>query len=109
MGKNFGGKLFIDEARKIIGNNVIALFLAYDDSHLNWIKNYENALFSNEPKFYEEYLQCFDGNGEIEIKNNIQNLINKLEAHYKVKFNFNDKYLDYPQFIKEGKYGDLKF
>ena len=109
VGENFGGKLFIDEARKIIGNNVIALFLAYDDSHLNWIKNYENALFSNEPKFYEEYLQCFDGNGEIEIKNNIKNLINKLEAHYKVKFNFNDKYLDYPQFIKEGKYGDLKF
>ena len=109
VGENFGGKLFIDEARKIIGNNVIVLFLAYDDSHLNWIKNYENALFSNDPKFYEEYLQCFDRNGEIEIKNNIKNLINKLEAHYKVTFNFNDKYLDYPQFIKEGKYGDLKF
>ena len=109
VGKNFGGKLFIDEARKIIGNNVITLFLAYKSSHLDWIKNYENALFSNDPKFYEEYLQCFDGKWEGEIKYNIQNLINKLEAHYKVKFNFNDKYLDYPLFKKEGKYGDLNF
>ena len=109
VGKNFGGKLFIDEARKIIGNNVITLFLAYKSSHLDWIKNYENALFSNDPKFYEEYLQCFDGKWEGEIKYNIQNLINKLEAHYKVKFNFNDKYLDYPLFTEEGKYGDLNF
>ena len=110
VGKNFGGKLFIDEARKIIGNNVIALFLAYDDSHLNWIKNYENALFSNDPKFYEEYLQCFDDKFiEEKIKENIQSLIKKLEAHYKVKFNFNNKYLDYPLFTEEGKYGDLKF
>ena len=109
VGKNFGGKLFIDEARKIIGNNVITLFLAYNSSHLDWIKNYENALFSNDPKFYEQYLQCFDRNYEGEIKENIQNLINKLEAHYKVKFNFNNKYLDYPLFTEEGKYGDLNF
>ena len=110
VGINFGGKIFIDEARKIIGNNVITLFLAYDISHLNWIKNYENALFSNEPKFYEEYLQCFDkGYCESMVKNNIQDLIERLESHYKVKFNFNDKYLDYPLFLKEGKYEDLKF
>ena len=110
VGKNFGGKLFIDEARKIIGNNVITLFLAYKSSHLDWIKNYENALFSNDPKFYEEYLQCFDDKfGEEKIKENIQSLIKKLEAHYKVKFNFNNKYLYYPLFKKEGKYGDLNF
>ena len=110
VGKNFGGKLFIDEARKIIGNNVITLFLAYNISHLNWIKNYENALFSNDPKFYEEYLHCFEkGYCESMVKINTKNLIEKLETHYKVKFNFNDKYLDYPLFKKEGKYGDLNF
>ena len=110
VGKNLGGKLFIDEARKILGNNVITLFLAYKSSHLDWIKKYENALFSNDPKFYEEYLQCFDDDEEEEkIKNKIQNLIEKLGTHYKVKFNFNDKYLDYPLFLKEGKYSELKF
>ena len=59
VGKNMGGKTFIDKAREIIGNDVIALFLAYKTSHLDWIKNYKNALFSNEPKFYEEYLDSF--------------------------------------------------
>ena len=35
------GKTFIDKAREIICNDVIALFLAYKTSHLNWIKNYK--------------------------------------------------------------------
>ena len=56
VGSDLGGKAFIDEARKIIGNDVITLFLAYNISHLNWIKDYRNAIFSNDPKFYEKYL-----------------------------------------------------
>ena len=106
VGTDMGGKKFIDKAREIIGNNVIALFLAYRTDHLNWIKNYKNAIFSNEPKFYEEYLQCFD---EDNIKQNIGSLIQKLEDHYNVKFNFDDNYLDYPHFKNEGKYKDLSF
>ena len=59
VGSDWGGKKFIDEARKIIGTDVITLFLAYNIQHLQWIKDYKNALFSNEPNFYEEYLSCF--------------------------------------------------
>ena len=59
IGSDLGGKKFIDEARKIIGNDVIVLFSAYNIDHLKWIKNYKNALFSNDPNFYEEYLECF--------------------------------------------------
>ena len=44
VGTDLGGKKFIDEARKIIGNNVIVLFLAYKKEHLKWIKDYKNAL-----------------------------------------------------------------
>ena len=106
VGTDMGGKKFIDKAREIIGNNVIVLFLAYRTDHLNWIKNYKNALFSNEPKFYEEYLQCFD---EKDIKYNIRLLIEKLEARYNVKFNFDDDYLYYPNFKNDGKYTDLTF
>ena len=109
VGTDFGGKKFIDDARKIIGNNVIALFLAYKSSHIDWIKKYENALFSNDPKFYEEYLECFDEDNEVSIKYNIEKLIKKMEAHYKVKFNFNVRYLDYPKFLKNGNYDDLRF
>jgi len=96
VGADFGGKIFIDKARKIIGSNIIALFLAYRICHLDWIKNYKNALFSNDPKFYEEYIQCFGKT--YDIKTNIQSLIGKMENHYGVIFNFDDKYLDFPHF-----------
>ena len=106
VGKDLGGKKFIDQARKIIGNDIITLFLAYKISHLDWIKKYKNSIFSNEPQFYEDYLQCFDGD---KIKPKIEKLIKKLEKHYKVKFNFDKKYLDYPHFKSDGKYEDLRF
>ena len=86
---------------------MITLFLTYKISHLDWIKKYKNALFSNETKFYEIYLECFDE--EKNIKTKIKDLIKKVEKHYGVKFNFDNKFLDYPHFKKEGKYVDLRF
>ena len=106
VGTDLGGKKFVDMARKIIGNNVIVLFLAYRTSHLNWITNYKNAIFSNDPKFYEEYLECFNGNN---ITYNIENLIKKIEKHYDVKFNFDKHFLDFPLYKENGKYSDLTF
>ena len=106
VGTDLGGKKFVDMARKIIGNNVIVLFLAYRTSHLNWITNYKNAIFSNDPKFYEEYLECFNGNN---ITYNIENLIKKMEKHYDVKFNFDKHFLDFPLYKENGKYSDLTF
>ena len=107
VGTDLGGKKFVDKAREIIGNDVIALFLAYNIAHLKWIKDYKNALFSNDPKFYEEYLKCFEN--ENSIKGNLESLKDKMEKHYEVKFNFDDKFLDYPQFKDGGNYSDLSF
>ena len=109
VGSDKGGKKFVEKARDIIGNNVITLFLAYQSSHLNWIKDFKNAIFSNEPKFYEEYLQCFECGDNNGIKENLGALINKIENHYQVKFNFDDNYLEYPNFKTEGQYRDLRF
>ena len=106
VGADKGGKKFIEKARQIIGNDVIALFLAYQISHLDWIKNFKNALFSNDPKFYEEYLQCFEGYDQ---KYELEGLIKKMEKHYEVKFNFDESFLDYPYFKKEGEYSELRF
>ena len=106
VGTNLEGKIFIDKAREIIGNNIVTLFLAYRTAHLDWIKNYKNAIFSNEPKFYEEYLQCFEG---YDIRSNIRDLVGKLENHYNVKFNFADDFLKYPHFKGQGKYNDFTF
>ena len=103
VGPDYGGKKFVDAARQIIGNDVIVLFLAYSRNHLQWITNYKNALFSNDPKFYEEYLDNFNN------KEKMKELIVKLENYYKVKFNFDDNFLTFPLYKTEGKYSDLSF
>ena len=107
VGSDLGGKKFVDIARKIIGNEVIVLFLAYNIAHLKWIKDYKNALFSNDPGFYEEYLQCFDD--EYSVEGKLKSLIEKMEKHYNVKFNFDETFLDFPKFLEGGKYSDLTF
>ena len=111
IGTDLEGKKFIINARKIIGNEVIALFLAYNIEHLNWVKNFKNSLFSNEPHFYEKYLDCFFNKNENECKNALKELISSMEIHYKVKFNFDNKFLDYPYFNdkKINKFCDLSF
>ena len=107
VGSDFGGKKFEDITRKIIGNEIIVLFLAYNIAHLKWIKDYKNALFSNDPGFYEEYLQCFDD--EYSVEGKLKSLIEKMEKHYNVKFNFDETFLDFPKFLEGGKYSDLTF
>ena len=96
IGTDLGGKKFVEEARKIIGNNTIVLFNAYRKQHLNWVKNFRNALFSNEPSFYEQYLDCFYGENEDECKHSILELKKKFEKHYKITFNFDKRFLYFP-------------
>ena len=102
VGPNLGGKTFVEEARKIIGN-VIVMFLAYNEDHLEWITEFKNALFSNKKEFYEEYLESFTD------KFKMDQLIKKIEKFYNVKFNFDNKYLDYELYKSEGKYSKLSF
>ena len=108
VGTDYGGKEFILKARAILGNNVIALFLAYKEEHLNWIQYFKNALFYNDPKFYERYLSCFEQEDERQIISSLNNLKELIEAHYSVKFNFDDKFLEYPLFRNGGDYSKLK-
>ena len=112
IGSDLGGKKFIDEARKILKNDVIVLFLAYNIDHLDWVKDYKNALFSNEPDFYEQYLECFsptDKNNftDDDIVDNILTLKDKMESHYGVKFNFTNTFLEYPLYKRSGEYSKL--
>jgi len=108
VGTDLGGKAFVDEARKIIGNDVITLFLAFLEKHLKWITNYNNSLFSNIEEFHEQYLDCFTGDIN-STKQNILALKHSIEDYYKVKFKFDDKFLDFPNFKEEGEFDDLSF
>ena len=108
VGTDFGGRTFVNEARKIIGNDVITLFLAYMDDHLKWITKYKNALFSNIDEFHEQYLECFTDDTKT-TKQNILTLKKSIEDHYKVQFNFDDNFLKFPYFKEDGEFKDLKF
>ena len=107
IGSNLEGKIFVENARKILGNDVIVLFISSNTDNLKWIQNYKNALFSNDPNFVEEYLKSFEDGNNIEGK--LKSLIKKCENYYKVKFNFDKNFLYYPYFKDEGKYSDLTF
>ena len=108
VGSDFGGRDFVNEARKIIGNDVITLFLAYMEEHLEWITEYNNALFSNIDKFHEQYLECFTDDPNA-TKQNILTLKSSIEDHYDVKFKFDNKFLDFPNFKEEGEFCALNF
>ena len=115
-GSDLSGKQFVIEARKIIGNDVITLFLCYNIEHLKWIQKMKNAIFSNEPEFYEKYLDSFVTSSEIDekekektIKNQLIELINSIQKKYKVTFNFDDNFLKYPYFKNDGHFSDLTF
>ena len=107
IGSDLGGKQFIEEARKIIKSEVVVLFNAYSIEHLNWVKKYKNALFSNLPNFYEQYLDCFYNKTEEESKIAIKDLKNCIENYYNVKFNFDKNFLDYP-YTKNSNYQQFK-
>jgi hypothetical protein len=100
---DFEGRKFIDQARQIIGSNVIALFLCYSGGHLKWIKDYKNGLYANEKVFYEEYLDNFGSESKM------RELISKMENHYNVKFNIDNDFLKFPHFRQKGFYSDLTF
>ena len=110
-----GGLNFIIEARKYIGNEVVALISAGNPEHLHKVKDCKNTLFSNEPKFIEDYLKCFNYNIlENERKVMIQDLKKKMEKHYNnvgfnFKFNFDENFLDFPNYKKDGQYNELSF
>ena len=106
VGQDLGGRAFVDEARQIIGSNSIVLFSAYDREHLKWITKYKNALFSNNSKLTEEFLESFSDTSKI---NGLIEKFNNAYSKEKVRFNFDNNYLYFPHFKPEGNYSDLSF
>ena len=81
IGLDLSGKRFVEIARNILGFNLVVLFFSNNKNHLSWIKNFPNALFTDNDEFYKEYiLNCND--------NGLLNLKKKIENYYKIKLNF---------------------
>ena len=93
---NVGNKIdqtkeFIKEIRNILRFNVIVLFFTASISHLNWIKDFPNALFTTKDDFFKEYILNYNETG-------LNNLKHKIEENYGQKLNNFHADLSYPLF-----------
>ena len=105
---NNEAKQYIEDARKIIGADCIALVSAYlPEAHFDWVQDFKNTLISNSLDFHKRFIKSvisFDLKGLKILKTDIEN-------HYDIKlkyFNFSEL-LKYPNFKTNGKFMDLEF
>ena len=56
IGLDLAGKKFVEVARKILGFNVMVLFFSGNPDHLNWLKDFPNALYTASADFYQKYI-----------------------------------------------------
>ena len=86
-------KKFITNIRNILKFNVIILFFTASLSHLKWIKNIPNILFTMEDSHFQEYILNFNVEGLNKLKA-------KIEKEYGEKLNKFNADLSYPLFKK---------
>ena len=102
IGLDLAGKKFVEVARKILGFNVMALFFSGNPDHLNWLKDFPNALYTNSADFYQKYILNYNKKGLLDLKKEV-------EDEYEVKLNFEDNFLEFPNFVNSAEYDDIKF
>ena len=68
-------------------------------------------MFSNDSQLYEEFLDCFydKKENENECIKLINELKEKIEKKYEVKFNFDSNFLDFPKLKNIQHFSDLTF
>ena len=102
------GEEFINESRKILGANSIALVSCYiPRRHLGWISKLSNTFIGNEIDFIKEFLLY----SILENRDKMVELKNRNEEKFKIKLEqFNkDELFKFPHFMQKGNYRDLKF
>ena len=94
IGLDLSGKRYVEVARKILGFNIIVLFFSCNRSHLDWIKDFPNCLYTDNIYLYGEYLTNYNEEG-------LRNLKQKVEKMYNIKLkDFTDDFLLYPNYGK---------
>ena len=101
IGLDLSGKKFIEVARKILGSNIIVLIYSSNKSHLKWIKNFPNVLYTNTSTLYKKYIKNYTENGLKQLKKEVEN-------QYKIELpEFTDDFLSYPLYINNQKFSDI--
>ena len=82
-GVDLSGKRFVEVARKILKFDVPVLFFSANENHLDWIKDFPNALYTNEDNFYEKYITNYNKEGLLNLKEEIESKYKKKTQIYK--------------------------
>ena len=105
---NNEARQYIEDARKIIGSDCIALVSAYEPgNHFDWIQDFKNTLISNSLDFHKRFIKSvisFDLDGLKILKTDIEN-------YYDIQFKYfnQSELLKFPNFKINGKFMDLEF
>ena len=102
IGLDLSGKKFVEVARKILGFDVMVLFFSRNQNNLDWLQNFPNVLYTNLINFYEKYVTKYNKEGLKELKKEVEN-------QYKIKLNFTDDFMKFPNFNEKEKYDNLFF
>ena len=107
---NNNAKEFINKARMIIGSPVIVAVSAYDiKRHISMVKEIENAILLNGIEYHEKFLKCLiynDKNGLIDLRKEVINNYSKTIENFDFQ-EFNDNFMEYPNFKNDGNFGEL--
>ena len=102
VGPNLEGKRFVDIVRKIYGFDVLVLFFSHNKKHLEWIKDYNNSLFTDSIDYYREYITNYN-------ENRLKALKEKLEKELSIKFKFSFDFILFPNCKSKGPFSSLNF
>ena len=102
IGLDLSGKRFVEIARKILGFNVMVLFYSKNKSHLSWLQNFPNVLFTDNCNFYQEYILNYNESGLLNLKK-------KIETYYNIKLIFDNNFLKFPKFINSEEFDNIIF
>ena len=102
IGKDLSGKRFVELSRKILDFPIIILFFSNNLSHLSWLKDFPNVLFTNNKNIIQQYIMNYNEKGILALKNEIEKINN-------IKLKFTNDFFSYKYIIKNNNYKNIIF
>ena len=102
IGKDLSGKRFVEISRKILGFPIIILFFSNNPSHLSWLKDFPNVLFTNNKNIIQQYIMNYNEKGILALKNEIEKINN-------IKLKFTNDFFSYKYIIKNNNDKNIIF
>ena len=102
IGKDLSGKRFVEISRNLFGFPIIILFFSNNPSHLSWLKDFPNVLFTNNKNIIQQYIMNYNEKGLLTLKNEIEKINN-------IKLKFTNDFFSYKNIIKNNNDKNIIF